>query len=173
MDKGFLPFISLLSSVSVITIVSCSGNNNLNSEGEKLLTKIELEKIVYRFEDSSVPPEYHRSYTITLTPEKVHIIVDSYGNILAEKEYTIRKKQFINIVHSMAVNNIRKQPLGDNEGCTGGTAEILSYWDEGSEIFSASVYHCGSIDSGNLGGNLKSFADDIKKLVPELHKLLR
>jgi hypothetical protein len=151
-------------------IVNKLNNSNFNSE--KLPTNINIKKIVYRFEDSSVPPEYHRSYTITLTPEKTNIIVDSYGDIIAEKEYKIRKKQFINIVNSLTVNNIRKQPLGDNRGCTGGTGEILSYWDEKNEIFSASVYHCGGIDSGNLGGNIKAFADDINKLVPKLYKLL-
>jgi hypothetical protein len=135
-------------------------------------TNLHIKKIVYRFEDSSVPPEYHRSFTITLTTEKIHIIVDSYGDIIAEKEYKIGKEQFIHIVHSLAVNKIRKQPLGDTEGCTGGTTEVLSYWDEKSEIFSASVFHCGGVDSGNLGGNIKAFADDIKKLVPQLHQLL-
>ena len=172
MDNGFLPFISLLLIVYMLTFFSCNGNPDSNSDGEKMAAKTNIKKIVYHFEDSSIPPEYHRSYSITLTTEKTHIIVDSYGDIIAEKEYKISKKQFIHIIHSLAENNIRKQPLGDNEGCTGGTTEILSYWDERSEIFSAYVYHCGGVDSGNLGGNIKDFADDIKKLIPKLHKLL-
>ena len=146
-------------------------NNNYNSE--KPLMRSNIKKISYRFEDSSVPPEFHRSYTITVSPEKATIIVDSYGDILAEKTYKIRKKQFLNIITSLDTNNIRNQPLENNSGCVGGTSEFLSYWDEKSEIFSASVFHCGGIDSGDLGGNIKAFADDMKKLIPTLDELLK
>jgi hypothetical protein len=111
MDEGIMQFISLLAVVYMLTFFSCKGDDNSNFDGEKLPTKINIKKITYRFEDSSVPPEYHRSYTITLTPERVNIVVDSYGDFIAQKEYKIRKKQFINIVNSLAVNNIRKQPL--------------------------------------------------------------
>ena len=39
-------------------------------------------KIVYHFKDRSVPPEYHRSYTIEVTKDSSSCIVDSYGNII-------------------------------------------------------------------------------------------
>ena len=39
--------------------------------------------------------------------------------------------------------------------------------DEEKEIFSGTVYHCGGIDSGNLGGDIKSFANDVKNLIPK------
>jgi len=168
MAEGITHFILLPALVYMLTFFSCGADDD-----SILPMKINIKIIVYRFEDSSVPPEYHRSYTITVTPEKVNIIVDSYGDIIAEKEYKIRKQQFTQIVHSLKDYKINKQPLRNNEGCVGGTSESLSYWDEKSEIFSAVVYHCGGIDSGDLGGNVKSFADDLKKLVPNLDQLLK
>ena len=50
----------------------------------KKLSKNKITKIVYSYGDSSVPPKYHRSYTITATKDGIRIVVDSYGNILAD-----------------------------------------------------------------------------------------
>jgi hypothetical protein len=126
-----------------------------------------VKRIVYRFHDASVPPQYHRSYVITITRGMVSIVIDSYGDILADREYGITEDQFENIVESLRKNGITNVELGDNEGCTGGTGETISYSNEARELFSGTVYHCGGIDSGNLGGDIKSFAYDVKKLIPK------
>jgi len=173
MNIGIFQYLVLFLLICLLIIYSCRGNDNANADQERLNTTNTINKIIYRFEDASVPPEYHRSYTITLMPEKLFIVVDSYGTMIAEKEFRIEKKQYDDIVSSLLKNNIRKQSLTAHDGCTGGTAETVSYWDEKEEIFSASLYHCGGIDSGNLGGNVKQFADDIKKLIPSLSDLLR
>ena len=39
---------------------------------------VEIDRITYHFGDASVPPEYHRSYTITVAPDKIDMVVDSY-----------------------------------------------------------------------------------------------
>jgi len=71
-------YFSLYVFVFLIIFTSC----NISKE-----MKPETTKIIYSYGDSSVPPQYHRSYTITVTNEKLHIVVDSYGDILHEKEY--------------------------------------------------------------------------------------
>jgi hypothetical protein len=131
-----------------------------------------IKEIRYRFQDSSVPPEYHRSYTITIDKDKLKITVDSYGDILAEREYRITKNQFERLIASLKENHIGKAELGDDDGCTGGTSESISYSDLSKEIFSGTVYHCGGKHFGNLGGNVKRFAQDIRKIVPDVKKLI-
>jgi len=143
-----------------------------NHEGEHNVTQTTIKEITYHFGDASVPPKYHRSYTVTVTADSVNIVVDSYGDILADEEYEITTKQFDDIQRSLERNNIRNCTLGSDEGCTGGTSESISYVNNKNEIFSGSVYHCGGNDTGNLCGNIGSFADDVKKLVPNLEKLL-
>ena len=130
-----------------------------------------IKEITYRFQDASVPPEYHRSYTITIDKDKLKITVDSYGDILAEKEFRITKNKFEGIIASLKENQIKKAELGNADGCTGGTSESISYSNLSGEIFSGSVYHCGGKDFGNLGGNVKRFAQDIEEIVPEVKKL--
>ena len=41
--------------------------------------------VTYAFTDSSVPPQYHRSVTLTVTRDEAHIVVDSYGDVLADE----------------------------------------------------------------------------------------
>ena len=160
-----LPRLRLFMLLIVIT-VSC------NVAGEDNMTNAAIQEITYHFVDASVPPEYHRSYTVTVTTDKVRIVVDSYGEILADKGYEITNKRFDDIRKSLERNKIKNCSLGDDKGCTGGTIERISFSDGKSEIFFGSVYHCGGKDTGNLCGDIASFADDIKNLVPELEKLL-
>jgi hypothetical protein len=152
----------------MVTGIDACGNH----DGEHKMSQTTIKEITYHFGDASVPPNYHRSYTITVTADSVKIAVDSYGDILAEEEYEITSKQFDDIQRSLERNNIRNCTLGDDEGCTGGTSESISYVNNKNEIFSGSVYHCGGEDTGNLCGDIGSFADDVKKLVPNLEKLL-
>jgi hypothetical protein len=131
-----------------------------------------IKEITYRFQDASVPPEYHRSYTITIDKDRLKITVDRYGDILAEKEYRIEKNQFEGLIASLKENKIKKAVLGVDDGCTGGTSEIISYSNLSEEIFSGTVYHCGGKDFGNLGGNVSGFVQDIKEIVPDIKKLV-
>jgi hypothetical protein len=143
-----------------------------NVAGEYNMTNAAIQEITYHFKDASVPPEYHRSYTISVTTDKVGIVVDSYGKLLADKRYEITNKQFDGIRNSLERNKIRNCTLADDKGCTGGTIERISFSDKKNEIFSGSVYHCGGKDTGNLCGDITSFADAVKNLVPNLDKLL-
>ncbi len=132
-----------------------------------------ISEITYHFGDASVPPDYHRSYVITITSKKVRIIVDSYGEILADQTYEITPRQFDDLRASLEKHKIANCSFPDDDGCSGGTNERISCSHKGNEIFSGSVYHCGGKDTGNLGGDITGFADDAKKLVPDLKHLLR
>ena len=136
------------------------------------MTEKDIREIVYCFGDASVPPQYHRSYTITVTPGQARVVVDIYGDVLAEKGYEITREEFEDIVRSLSRHRIGRAELGEDEGCTGGTTETICYSDVVRELFSGSVYHCGGRDSGNLGGDVRGFAEEVRKLIPDLGELL-
>jgi hypothetical protein len=159
----FLPALCIL----LATIGACG-----TIDGENTMAQTTIKEITYHFGDASVPPDYHRSYTITVTANRVKIVVDSYGDILADEEYEITAQQFDDIQRSLEKNNIENCTLGEDEGCTGGTSERISYVNDKNETFSGSVYHCGGKDTGNLCGDIGSFADAVKKLVPNVEELL-
>ena len=143
-----------------------------NNDGETEMTNTAIKEIIYRFGDASVPPDYHRSYTITVTADAVRIVVDSYGKILADKMYKITLEQFNAIKKSLLSNKIKNCTLDEEDGCTGGTSERISFVDNKKKIFSGSIYHCGGKDTGNLCGDVTRFANDVKQLIPDLENLL-
>lgn len=132
-----------------------------------------IEKLVYRFIDASVPPQYHRSYTITVTAGSAAVVVDSYGDILAEKSYPMAAGEFRKIKQSFAKHDIRNCPPVENSGCTGGTSEKIACFNQDEKIFSGSVYHCGGKDMGDICGNIRGFARDIMDLIPDLKKMIQ
>ena len=164
MGRTLITGLTLISLVfAVVSLMASEDKDNLYGS---------IKEIAYRFQDASVPPEYHRSYTITVDKDRLKITVDSYGDILIEKEYRITKDQFEGLIASLKKNNIKRAELGDIDGCPGGTSEIISYSNLSGGIFSGTVYQCEGKDFGNLGGNVKGFAQDIKKLVPDIKKLI-
>ena len=166
--------LSLCILFTIITVGCNDGETDDNGIiGEDNMTDNIIQEITYYFGDASVPPEYHRSYTIIVTTNMVTIVLDSYGDILADEEYEITNEQFNDIRSSLERNEIRNCTLGADEDCTGGTSERISYSDGENEIFSGSVYHCGGEDTGNLCGDVTIFADDVKNLVPNLEELLQ
>ena len=137
------------------------------------MTERAIQKIVYCFGDASVPPQFHRSYRIVVSQDQVDVTVDSYGEILARKTHRISKEQFGEIVGSLRRNGIRNVSRKESApGVTGGTSESISFSDGEGEIFSGTVDHCAGEDSGDMGGNTKDFADDVRRLVPDLASLL-
>lgn len=130
-------------------------------------------QLVYRYGDSSVPPQHHRSYRIDVTASVLEVTVDSYGDILAHESYDITREQFDGLLASLSRNAIRNVDFRDSGGCTGGTTETISTYSKGTLIFSGTVYHCGGQDFGDLGGSVKAFADNLRALVPDLPDLLQ
>ena len=138
------------------------------------MTDATIDKIVYHFGDASVPPDAHRSYAITVTPESVRVVVDSYGEILADRAFPVAAGRFDLLNESLADRKIGPcERGGDDEGSTGGTSDTLSCYRGGEKLFSGTVHHCGGRDSGTLGGDVAGFAADVKGLVPDLEALLR
>ncbi len=133
---------------------------------------MEITKIIYHFGDASVPPPYHRSYTVELNKDSLNIVVNSYGDILAKASYQLDSLQFDSIVANIDKYKIKNQKNKQNRGCTGGTSESISYFNGDEKIFYGYVYHCGGTDFGDLEGEVRSFAQEIRLLVPKLDSLL-
>jgi hypothetical protein len=143
---------------------------------KKMEEKLEhLEQFIYKFTDSSVPPPFHRSYTIATDKDSVRLTVDSYGETLAHKEYPMPEKGLDMIGNALLKHKINKRfKAKESDGCTGGTTEAISLGIKGeADFFSASIYHCGSADYGTLIGDLDSFLLDIRSLTPDLKEVIK
>ena len=130
------------------------------------VTKIEL-----RFRDSSVPPQYHRSYTITLTPTKARKVVDSYGDVISDEEAALDPKLFEKLVADLKKLGLKDVPP-KSDGCTGGTSRSLTVYEGSNKTVQVASAKCGGKETGSLAAasawisEVENAAPDSKALKP-------
>lgn len=132
----------------------------------------EIDKIIYRFIDSSVPPQYHRSYSIEVRADQVRLIVDSYGDVLLDQSFKSNQEIFNRALSAFHGAKISTGEAKENPGCTGGKSEKVQLLAGSRTLFSAYSYNCQG-SWGDLRGNSKQFASEMKALVPDLGSILR
>jgi len=135
--------------------------------------KPETTKIIYSYGDSSVPPPYHRSYTITVTNEKLHIVVDSYGDILHDKEYDMTNEEMENLIQIIEEANIRNaNETTEVDDCVGGTSRSITITSKEDTVVSGTNYYCGGKTYGNIKGDTDALAQAIKAIIPDFNALI-
>lgn len=108
-----------------------------------------VSKIEYRFLESSIPPQYHRSYTISISASSTTISIDCYGKELLKKKYRNTFFKFLCLKEKLSALDIYKHKEVDSKGCTGGQTEYFRLYKEDYCIFDGYVYHCKG-DCGTL-----------------------
>jgi hypothetical protein len=127
-----------------------------------------VDRIEYRFTDSSVPPEYHRSYTISVTNGLIEIVVDSYGDVLNKTSFSSNAETFKKIKEGFKENDISAGKNKEDDGCSGGTTDKFSCFIGEKEVFNAWQYNCASENGGTLRGKVEEYVQDFKDLIPDL-----
>ena len=122
--------------------------------------------ISYGYQDASVPPEYHRSYTIILTNENYRFQVDSYGEIIKDTLIILtnqkeRVQQALEAFKKHKIKNIKNK--SEDLGCSGGNGEFIEITKDGQDFFHGSNYYCAGKTLGNLSGDISSFVNELKK----------
>jgi hypothetical protein len=98
--------------------------------------------VTYAFLDSSVPPQYHRSITLTVTRDDAHIVVDSYGDVLADEHTPTPAAVWENLGSTLpTVQGLNATDPGS--GCTGGTGIALSVVAGAETLVNVSPQFCG------------------------------
>ena len=140
-------------------------------EEKLVLDESTTTKIVYNFHDSSVPPEYHRSYEIIMTPTSVGITVDSYGDILNQKEYTISSEEFSSFISFVNASDITACKPAETEPCSGGTSESLAIFTD-KKVVDIYLDHCGRSEFPKNCGDIEAVIDKLKAYITDLGDLL-
>ena len=130
-----------------------------------------VSSIRYSFRDSSVPPRYHRSYTITITPKTAHVTVNSYGDQLADEKYEISPEQFNNLINTINQAALISGTINAEEGCVGGTSESLIINESNTPVYKGTVDNCGGTKVPASFGDIRTVVSSIKALIPNLAEL--
>jgi len=118
--------------------------------------------VIYRYNDKSVPPQYHRSYTITVTIEKIYVSINSYGNILLKKTLPISLENYQSLITTLIGLNIKKCEEVNNYPMPGSSSSYLNICI-GKEF---EVVGNTNVLEGDVGMAIKIFI----ALVPKLDK---
>jgi len=98
--------------------------------------------VVYRYRDSSVAPEYHRSYTLTIVAREANLVVDSYGDVLHDVTEPISTDLWEQTL-AAATSFAGAPDVTSADPCSGGTGEQLTVTDgSGDEVVAVSIDHC-------------------------------
>lgn len=112
-------------------------------------TDAAITTVVYEFHDASLPPEYHRSYTVTVTADSATVVVDSYGDVIAQDTQPIDAAAWQATTAAAAA--LAGTPSSESTGCTGGTADELTALDaSGAEVVHVFIDHCGDPTAQDL-----------------------
>lgn len=152
----------LIASVILLAAAACGGGEGLFGEATR---------VVYEYGDSSVEPQYHRSYVIEATPDSVRVVVDSYGDVLADTTYALSGARFEALLRKLEDAELRAASYTDGQRGTGGTSESFTVMRDSEVVLSGVVYHCGGDEYGTLRGDLEAAADAVEGLVPNLGQL--
>ena len=123
--------------------------------------------VSYTFRDSSVPPPYHRSFVLTFDRAQARIVVDSYGDVLADRSAPMTAEAWSQV--SASFGGLRDIVIIEPEqGCVGGTSFVLSV--SGSVTFDLSGTQCGGANS-NAAERLTQWVRPVRSLFPPMAQL--
>ncbi len=154
----------LLLALAFFGLVSCEENMNLDPK--------QVTEVIYSFQDASVPPEYHRSYSITINKNQAAIEVDSYGDILAKDEFQFSEGQFEDLISTINEAQLKECESNNEAQCTGSTGELISIKEGEKEVYHQYLDHCDKNSNISKCGDFPTVIKAIKAFVPNLESLL-
>ncbi len=130
------------------------------------IEKMNTDKIVYNFQDSSVPPQYHRSYDIEITSKRAAVKVDSYGTVLADTSYVLREGQFQSLVNQAA--SLPRSGEDLTRGATGQKSHNINLYEGGNNYYSL---YFDSLSKTSRNEKVNAFIESVRSLIPDLTQL--
>lgn len=94
----------------------------------------ETTRVRVEFTDSSVPPEYHRSWVLLLDRTEISVVVDSYGDVVGEKTAPMPRNVWQEFTEDLPRELSALGDPAEGEECDGGTAISLLVEDAGEAI---------------------------------------
>lgn len=140
------------------TFLLPQGANFFNGQPPALSANAAAVRIV--FNDSSVPPRYHRSYILEADAQAAHIVVRSYAAQVADRSVALDPQLVTTALreHRAAFAGLRSSRL-PVDACPGGTSYTVEVWNRSKQVFSGISGGCGDRDKENRHA-IGQFADE-------------
>ncbi len=153
-----------------ISVIACNNDKKVKevTKNDTVAAKSN-DTLIYNFVDATVPPQYHRSYSIRVTAGQVYYAVDSYGEIILQDSLVLTKPAYDSFVTAINDLHIKKGKEVINEDCNGGTTDQLNLYAGSSKEVKGYIYNCGGKKYGDLEGDVNAAAELFERLIPDLN----
>jgi hypothetical protein len=146
----------------VFGVLSSCSTSKSNSENVSSKEKA-ISKVVYHYQDASVPPEYHRSLTYDIKPGELNFLVDSYGDTIKNIRVIIDNQKWKEISQAIESCGISKSSKkGNSTGCSGGTSNYIHVYYRDNSSWHASRDNCGGEHEGDFEGDIPCLTKSIR-----------
>lgn len=125
--------------------------------------------VSYEFHDSSVPPPYHRSWVLTFDRAGARMVVDSYGEVLADRTAAMPAEAW-SLVRQGFGQLAGLTVVEPEQGCTGGTSFAVSVADGGVTSFALRGSECGGVNTATAEA-LANWVQPVRELFPPMNEL--
>ncbi len=133
----------LVATVAItVFLTACGGNDDRSSSNERV---DDSATIKYEYGDASVPPEFHRSYSLTVTRDDVHVVVDSYGDVLHDDRLPLPGAVWEELTETRDPV-FALTPDEPDDGCAGGTTRTLRVSDRDGTFLDLDFGVCGGVN---------------------------
>ena len=128
--------------------------------------------IVYRFQDSSVPPRYHRSEEITIDRTTTRLVIDSYGEVLADESRPTPPEVWSGLIGSISgiESIVRLKVEQSQQGCVGGTTESIRVSSATELIADVVADECAGANA-QASTAMRDWIDPARRLFPSTESL--
>ena len=123
---------------AVVLVAACGST----PESSSMTSLPDDATVTYAFHDASVPPAYHRSITLTVTRDASLIVVDSYGDVLADEQVPTPDAVW-DALGSTVPDVASLTVAGPEEGCVGGTGIDLTVATPADTLVDLEPQFCG------------------------------
>jgi hypothetical protein len=120
--------------------------------------------VVVGFRDSSVPPPYHQSHTITITRTEIRRVVHGYNDIHDDRRAAIEPRELDKVLGALRGYGMRAAERSEDGGCTGGTSHLVRVEQGDAIVLDGYIYHCAGIDAGTLEGAIVPFVAEVEHI---------
>jgi hypothetical protein len=125
-----------------MSLAACGGNDDDSSSEQRLDDSATIE---YEYGDASVPPEYQRNYSLSVTREQVHVVVDSYGDVLYDDIVPLPGAAW-DVLTDASDPVFALTPDEPDGGCAGGTTRTLRVSDQDGTVLDLDFGVCGGVN---------------------------
>lgn len=149
----------------LLILLSCSNSRQDKPKQPPMKT---YDQITFEFRDASVPPQYHRSYTIDVTSTQSHLVVDSYGEVLADTTENVKPEVWKSLQE--LANGLQEGGSHTALQATGTKGYTLALYEKGNEVYKL---YWDSLSGAKAGQAAKDLRSAIQATQPALSELTR